>query len=112
MKDEKTLHLVLKGRRIRSMKTVYKYHISATDYQTIELPIGAEILKVDSQNNEMQMWALVAPNAETEKRNFRVVGTGREISDDEASDLRYVGTCILYDGRVVFHVFEIIKLNF
>lgn len=94
------------------MKKVFKYDIAITDYQTIEMPQGAELLKVDNQNGRIELWALVDPNAETEKRKFRLAGTGHKITDEEASKLRYVGTCILAGGGLVFHLFEIEELNF
>lgn len=94
------------------MKKVFKYDVAIDDYQTIEMPKCAELLKVGCQHGEMNLWALVDPNAETEKRKFRLAGTGHEITDEEASKLRYVGTCIMANGFAVFHLFEIEELNF
>lgn len=55
-----------------------------------EMPKGAEILAVQLQDREPQIWALVDENAEKETRTFRVIGTGHEIRGGDG--LVYVGT--------------------
>lgn len=88
------------------MKTVYKYPIDPSDYYfTIELPEGARVLCVQSQQDEPMIWALVDPGAKSEKRRFLMAGTGQPIK--EQSQLgQYVGTFQLRHGSLVFHVWE------
>jgi len=70
----------------------------------ISLPRGAELLSVASQGNDICLWAKVNPEAEKEKRSFVAFGTGHQIPDD--LNLKFIGTAMIYDGSLVFHVFE------
>ena len=82
-------------------KVVWKYEL--TPAIIIEMPRGAQILSVAEQNNKICLWALVDPYAETEAREFHVFGTGHEIS---IKSLNFVGTALLNNAGLVFHVFE------
>lgn len=84
------------------MKVVYKYTIQPI--AAITLPVGAEILSVGVQENEVRMWAKVDPDAPTEERTFMGFGTGHEIPD--GLDLEFIGTAIWPTGTLVFHIFE------
>ena len=85
------------------MKKVYKYVLPMYDDVAIELPQGAKILKVDTQESVPCIWALVDPDAPLEMRKFRVVGTGHPI---EEKGLEFIGTFQMYGGELVFHLFE------
>jgi len=85
------------------MKKIFKYKITPYLKNEIEMPIGAEVLCVQTQNNEPHIWAMVDFNAELEKRIFWVIPTGNLI-EPEAS--RYVGTFQIDNGNLVFHLFE------
>lgn len=86
----------------REMKTIHKYHIEKS-IETIELPIGAEILSVGSQSLEdLFLWAAVDTLETTEMKTFEVFGTGWPMSDE---DRRYIGTAHTQTG-FVFHIFE------
>jgi len=83
------------------MKTIWKY---ALDFQTIvDIPKGAKVLTVQEQRGDPQLWAIVDPDAETEKRTFIIYGTGHNMPDDPGE---YVGTFQQLGGNLVFHVFE------
>lgn len=86
---------------------VYKYPFELVDEQVLELPLGAEILKVDRQGATVQLWALVKREAPPVSRRFLVRGTGHPITADRAA-MDYVGS--FYYGHadeLVFHVFEV-----
>lgn len=84
------------------MKTVYKYTIPFLDEAVLELPIGAEVLSVGTQHEQLMLWARIDTESThtTVKRRFRVVGTGHP----EAVG-RFIGTVLFRDGTLVFHVF-------
>lgn len=84
------------------MKTIWKYTLDRVDLRWLEMPVGAKILHVAMQNGEVTIWAVVLPNAEREKRAFRVVGTGNPFPD--ADKWAHIGT--VFDGPFVWHVFE------
>lgn len=85
--------------------TIYKYSIEVTDVQMVSMPIGAEILTVQVQNETPCIWALVDSNAPLENVKIRVHGTGHPVNGEE--NLEYIGTFQLLGGRLVFHTFKI-----
>lgn len=87
-------------------KSIWKFGLETTDNQEIEMPIGAEILTVQTQHEQPCLWALVHPSAEKEIRHFEVFGTGHEVSYPTGTDRKYIGTYQLHGGSLVFHVFE------
>lgn len=87
-------------------KKIYKYPIEIKDKQQLELPVGAEILSVQTQYGEVQMWALVDPNAQKETRMFEVFGTGNDVYYDMGVDRVFISTIQLEGGALVFHIFE------
>ena len=85
------------------MLTVYKYPIQPGE-SNILMPSGAEILSCHVQNGEPFVWAIVDTGATIdESRKFTVHGTGHELPDD-IGKFNYLGTFLLEDGRLVFHV--------
>ena len=94
-------------------KTIWKFELEIGDNQKLELPIGAEILTVHTQNEIPCLWALVDPDADQETRHFEVYGTGHPVRYDSnrakpklGIDRIYIGTFQLHNGILVFHVFE------
>ncbi len=85
---------------------VYKYPItSIQDVVTIIMPKDAKVLTVQVQNGTPCIWAAVDPSQMyLEPRTFRIVGTGHEFEDVIVDG--YVGTFQMYDGKLVFHLFE------
>jgi len=83
------------------MKTIWRWALKRET--TIHMPHGAKLLAVQEQHGDPQLWALVDPGAETEKRTFQVYGTRHDLPDDPG---RYVDTFQMLGGALVFHVFE------
>jgi len=83
------------------MKTIYKYPIHEFGTQTIVMPVGAQILDVQMQNGNPQIWAMVEEPKEVENREFTLVGTGSPIMEE---DLTYIATFQV--GVFVWHLFE------
>lgn len=83
------------------MKTIYKYNIEPNI--TYEMPQGAQILSVQAQEDTVQLWALVDTARPPDIRKFRAYGTGHAI---EHENLQFLGTCQLYGGNLVLHIFE------
>lgn len=87
------------------MKRVYKYPLDIQDEVIVMMPKGARVLSVQVQNGRPCLWAAVDPTEmELEKRLFRIAETGHPIHDNVVDG--FIGTIQLYDGRLVFHVFE------
>jgi hypothetical protein len=92
------------------MRTIYKYPLKQlTDEQTIELPVGAEILTVQPQGEDddvmLWLWALIDPAAETTKeRTIAIHATGHHVKQEI---LWHINTFQLMGGAFVFHAFEV-----
>lgn len=88
---------------------VWKFPIEAVDAFGIDMPIGAEILSVQTQHGQPHLWALVDTMLPNERRLFRLFGTGHSI--DDSGELKYVGSFQLSGGALVFHLFEYPKVD-
>jgi hypothetical protein len=86
-------------------KTIWKYELKIDDLQNVIMPIGAEILSVQMQNETPCLWALVNPDEkDTDTRYIETFGTGHPVAYDMGSTREFIGT---YQTRgLVFHVFE------
>ena len=82
---------------------IFKWTLRIDGWQEIEMPIGSQILSMQIQNENPQLWALVDEKNATEKRSFITVGTGQEIPVDVVD---YIGSYQIENGSLVFHVFE------
>ncbi len=89
------------------MNTIWKIELKPNDIQTVEMPAGARILHCREQDDVPCIWFLCDPDVLTQPRRFRMYGTGHE----EEVFGQYLGTCMLRDGRLVVHVFEIGAAN-
>lgn len=90
------------------MKAVWKFEIRLLDHPVaIDMPVDAQILSVQNQDETIYMWALCSTDAPTVARVFRVVGTGHEHADDGFG--LYVGTTLMLSGTLVWHVFEVLQ---
>lgn len=87
------------------MKTIWKFTCPVTDTFSIPMPLGAELLHLDTQDGEPRLWALLDQDAVMELRHFVLVGTGHPMGDGTA-ELHYVGTVQAHGGALVWHLFE------
>lgn len=85
------------------MKAIYKYEIPADKMPGVAMPVGAEILHIGQQNDQVQLWALVDVRAPIEIRVFNVIGTGVKIDFNPG---KYMATVMSRDHTEVVHVFD------
>ncbi len=92
------------------MKAVYKYRVESQGDFDLLLPKGAEILSFGIPPEKgFSIWVLVDPQEEEmERRYFRFTGTGHPLMYKEDS-LQFIGTVIMNQEPLVFHLFEIIN---
>ena len=84
---------------------VYKYALpSPCDEFSLELPVGARVLRVAMQRGARFLWARVDPLAPKEICWFRWAGTGHILSPDVWD---HVGTWEESDGALVWHLFRL-----
>lgn len=86
--------------------TIWKYQLEIDDVVTVQMPLGARILSLQTQDNIPCLWAMVNPTNPKERRYFLIVGTGHELPNS-ATEGTYIGTTQTHDGRLVWHVFEV-----
>lgn len=85
------------------MATIYKWTLTPGSTE-LAMPAGAQVLTVQMQGGQPQLWAKVDPKQPKEWRTFAVYGTGHPMPDDPR--LVYVATFQMDDGALVWHVFE------
>ena len=75
-------------------KIVGKYAIPFTETFEVELPVGAEIIRVDTVDGFAYIWAVVDLNAPTEKVKIHGFKTGGKIPSD--LNLEYIGCAAIF----------------
>ncbi len=86
------------------MFRIWKYPIEIDDIQSFNMPKDAKILCVKMQMGEPCIWVLVDEKSSPENRTFRLAGTGHPVK--KVDNLHYIGTFLIGDGMLVFHLFE------
>lgn len=84
-------------------KVFWKYPFAVQEILHIKMPLNAQILHLDVQRDIPAIWALVDSDLELETRKFYLYGTGHRVPDRPQ---KYVGSFLMYDGQIVFHLFE------
>lgn len=77
------------------MKAIYKYSLPVQEKFVIELPAGAQIIRVDDVDGKFWLWAIVDTEAEKESRYIECYKTGQPI-ETPLEDLNYLGLCKLF----------------
>jgi hypothetical protein len=87
-------------------RAIWKYTLEVTDLQTLEMPVGAEILSVQMQHGVPTLWATVNPAALTQFRTIAIHGTGNPIPGDPGI---FLGTVQQQVGNstLVWHIFSL-----
>lgn len=85
---------------------VHKYPLCwDTIVQEIMIPEGCEILTVQIQWGELQLWAKVDPDRPTVGVRIQLVETGSIVP----CNARYISTIQANGGAYVGHIFEILE---
>ena len=86
------------------MITIWKKEIQTTDVQLVEMPLDAELLTVQEQNERVILWFKVDTEKPKANREIVIYGTGNPMPDNV--NAVYLATYQVLDGRGVFHVFD------
>lgn len=88
------------------MHTIFKYQIPVQEKFTLDLPDGANIIRVEDVDGMFFMWAMVDTEKELTKRYFECYKTGMPI-ETPYEDLVFLGTCKLFIMQeLCLYVFE------
>ena len=90
-------------------RNIFKYKVTPLDHTL--MPKDAQIIHVDSQGEEIFVWAIVNTSAEMEKRSILVYPTGNGFPDqfELGKNVEFIGTVKMESrmmGLLMFHVFE------
>lgn len=88
------------------MKIIYKYELKEIDVNKLSMPEDAQILCVQTQKGIPYIWALVDDKKEVKSKFIMTIGTGHPMPDNPK---KYIGTYQLFEGDLVYHVFELIN---
>lgn len=92
----------------QSGKIIFKYQMPVLERFSMELPKGAEIIRMEDQGGMFWLWAVVDTNEPDEKREFMAFKTGAEIPADV--NLDYVGFCAVFvQMELGLYIFEVMK---
>ncbi len=92
---------------VNNMKTIWKFDVPIEGIFEIEMPINAKILHVGVQSGKPEIWAQVDTAEKRDKRHFVMFGTGHEMDKVvENLDLQYLGSFLIAEDTLVFHLFE------
>lgn len=92
------------------MRSIYKYDIVEAKDGIIEGPI-TKLLHVGVQHNSIKVWAEIDTNAPIRKFQILPIGTGWNLDTGRADKQcvldthTYMGTVMLANGNLVFHVY-------
>ena len=88
------------------MKRIFKYAIPIQDYIEKMMPRGARILHFATQNGIPFLWVMIEDclKEDLQPYRFRIFGTGHKIENDK--DLKYIGTVLVLDDGLVWHLFQ------
>lgn len=84
------------------MSTIWKHPLGIVDSQTIHIPSDSKILCVRVQNEQPCVWFRCEPQYPKCHRKLIIRGTGHE----DIPDAGYIGSFMLHNGALVFHVFD------
>jgi len=87
------------------MKTIWKYTLSPTQ-NLYQMPKDAKVLYVAAQDDNLCLWVKVNSDAELEDRCIEIFGTGHEMPCGMGIDRKYLGSVMMYNNTLVFHVYE------
>lgn len=87
-------------------KVIFKYQMPVLEQFTMDLPVGAQIIRMQDMDGFFWLWAVVDTNAPMEKRHFRAFKTGAKIPDDFDTS-HYVGFCAVFvQMELGLYIFE------
>tara|TARA_R110002020_G_scaffold467655_2_gene691409 strand:- start:3243 stop:3530 length:288 start_codon:yes stop_codon:yes gene_type:complete len=92
------------------MKTIFKYELHPSDIGSgvfpVTMPHDAKYLHVGAQGEQIFIWAEVDTESTTLEHTFEVFGTGHEMREDMAVERNHIGSLMMHDGALVFHVYH------
>lgn len=88
-------------------KIVGKFQLPIKECFSLEMPQGAEVVRVEGLDGHIWMWAVIDTEAPTENRQFMSFKTGGEMPPD--TELKYIGCGAVYvQQELMLYYFEVL----
>lgn len=88
-------------------KVIFKYQMPVLERFSMDLPEGAQIIRMKDEGGLFWLWAVVDTEATTETRQFAAFKTGAAIPRD--LNLQYVGFCAVFvQMELGLYIFEVL----
>ena len=87
------------------MPEIWKYTLIDGVTTPFRISEDHTFLHVGVQNNEICVWAQVDPTQSWVSRTFRIIGSRQHKPDKFFDEWTYLGTVIVADGTLVWHVY-------
>lgn len=97
----------LRGKKMSnsSGRVIFKYQMPVLERFTMQLPQGAEIIRMADQGGMFWLWAVVDTRLPDESRNFHAVKCGANVP--EIDSLVYRGFCAVHvQQELGLYIFE------
>lgn len=85
-------------------KIIYKYPLQLTLHQFVRMPVGAKVLDVQYQGDQLCLWALADPRNAPVKRSIHLSGTGCPFDTCDPDKAIHLAT--VQRLAFVWHVFD------
>ena len=86
-------------------RVIFKYQMPVLEQFTMQLPVGAQIIRMEDQGGMFWLWAVVRTDVPDETRRFRAFKCGGKIPDD--LNLEYIGFCAVFvQQELGLYIFE------
>ena len=87
-------------------ETIWKFEIK--HMEPVMVPKGSEVLSVFAVGNIVYTWIKFDKKFQdiTYPKYFEVFGTGHDIPVDMGIDRKFIGTTLMLNGALVWHIFE------
>jgi hypothetical protein len=91
-------------------RCIYKYPLEITDKQELAIPENAKVLSVGSQGGQLFVWIehvypAISGMVKCEHFTFFIKGTGHAFEDNALLQPTFLGTVLMAEGSLVWHVY-------
>lgn len=107
MQQQDQWDVATRGQKMSSTsgRVIYKYQMPVLEHFEMQLPRGAEIIRVADQDGLFWLWAVVRTDVPDEPRKLWAFKTGGKMPD--GIKLRYVGFCAVFvQMELGLYIFE------
>ena len=97
----------VRGKKMSDAKgrVIFKYQMPVLERFTMQLPVGAQIIRMEDQGGMFWLWAVVRTDVPDETRRFRAFKCGGKIPD--GLNLEYIGFCAVFvQQELGLYIFE------